>query len=182
MRRALIALLALGLCAAGCWSDEDNGSAPGNTGAEREIRGFQLTETHDGRRSWELHAVTAWRLPGRTETSLDQVAVDFFDDAGGKTSHLTADKGTVDENTGDMTATGRVTLVSTSGDTLYTPELHYGKGEDRVAGDGFVRIAKPDRVLTGTGFTAKPDLSSYEVQHDVHITLLDREGRVENGP
>ena len=34
-----------------------------------------------------------------------------------------------------------------------------------------MRLAKPDRVLTGFEFEAKPDLSTYEIHRDVHISL-----------
>jgi len=70
-----------------------------------------------------------------------------------------------------MTAQNDVKLISVRGDTLTTQELNYLKDEDRVRGPGFVRLAKPDRVLTGFEYEAKPDLSTYEIHRDVHISL-----------
>jgi len=72
-----------------------------------------------------------------------------------------------------MTALVDVVLVSTEGDTLTTEELTYLKDQDLIRGPDYVRLAKPDRVLTGYGFQSKPDLSDYKVERDVRITIHD---------
>ena len=97
----------------------------------------------------------------------------FFDADGNRDSRLTSRRGTVNEETGVMTAKDDVLLISVRGDTLTTQELSYLKDEDLIRGPGSVRLAKPDRVLTGTEFQAKPDLTTYEIRRDVRITLID---------
>ncbi len=170
------ALLVAAVLAAGCGTGETPDRATnGSTALEREMKGFSLTQTHEGRRSWQLHAETAWRLPNDPDIRLRGVRLDFFDEKGDSTSHLTSRQGRVNEKSGDMSAEGRVTLITAGGDTLQTEEAAYRRDDDRITGPGFVRIAKPDRVLTGTGFTATPDLEDYKIHHDVHVTLIDRE-------
>lgn len=176
---ALGAPLALSACGG---KEAPNGASEETSGAEREIKGFELTETHEGRRSWVLHAETAWRFANFDEVKLKDPKLEFYDDQGKMTSTLTARRGTVDEKSGNMNAEEAVLLVTTDGDTLETDEMNYDRDEDRITGPGHVRIRKPDRVLTGVGFEAKPDLSEYQVKQDVHVTIIDRERNVDSGP
>ena len=151
------------------------------TGIEREITGFSVTETHEGKPSWELNSEYAWRIPKDPQVRLKNVEVVFFGSEGEETSRLTALRGIVNEESGEMTARDRVRLVSAEGDTLTTDELVYSRDEDRVRGPGLVRLAKPDRVLTGIGFEANPDLTDYEVREDVTITFVDDRGTPKAG-
>jgi LPS export ABC transporter protein LptC len=175
---ALAAVLALGACEG---KEAPNVASEETSGAQREIRGFELTETHEGRRSWVLHAETAWRFANLDEVKLKNPKLEFYDDQGRVSSVLTARNGTVDEKSGNMTAREAVHLVTTDGDTLETVEMNYSRDDDRITGPGPVRIRKPDRVLTGVGFEAKPDLSEYQVKKDVHVTIIDRERNVDTG-
>lgn len=152
------------------------------SGVEREIHGFKLKESQGGRVLWALEADYAWRIPREKKVHLQDVVIFFFDPDGNQTSHLTALRGQIDEETGIMTAQQRVKLISVEGDTLTTDELNYDKDSDLITGPGFVRLAKPDRVLTGYEFEAKPDLSDYEVHKDVTITIIDRGENFEAGP
>ena len=168
MRRAL--MLAVFLCV-GCSRSDEPETVVSDSGLEREIQGFRISETHEGHPIWELHAAKAWRIPQDTHDHLENVEVLFYDDHGKLESRLSARNGVVDESAGQLTAQNDVKLISVRGDTLTTQELNYLKNEDRVRGPGFVRLAKPDRVLTGFEFEAKPDLSTYEIHRDVHISL-----------
>jgi LPS export ABC transporter protein LptC len=168
MRRALIVLP---LLLVACARSDEPATVMSESGLEREIQGFQLSETHEGHPAWELHAARAWRVPNDTRDHLETVEVLFYNEQGGLDSRLTSRNGVVDEPSGQMTAKDDVRLISTRGDTLTTQELNYFKNEDVVRGPGFVRLAKPDRVLTGFEFKAKPDLTNYEIRRDVHITL-----------
>jgi LPS export ABC transporter protein LptC len=154
--------------------DTTSEAPPATSGVEREIRGFSLSETQGGKTVWQLEARVAWRIPRETRVHLDDVELTFYDETEAVDSHLTALRGVVDETSGAMTASGKVKLISADGDTLTTEELSYDKAKDRVSGPGFVRITKPDRVLTGWEFDAKPDLSEYEIRRDVSITLVER--------
>jgi len=174
VRFALALLLAAVL--AGCSQDEPPAIRDSETsGLEREIQGFSLSETQDGKHLWDLHAETAWRIPNDDRIHLDNLTLTFYDTHQAPDSRLTAMHGTVDEKSGMMTARDRVVLISEAGDTLNTEELTYDKDRDRIAGPGYVRLAKPDQVVTGREFDAKPDLTDYEIRHDVNITVVDRD-------
>lgn len=171
MRRPLILL---GVLLLGCADpDVPPTTQSEGSGLEREIKGFRLSETQEGHLLWELRASTAWKIPRETQLHLKDVEVVFFDRDGKEDSRLTALTGIVEESTGLMTAREDVRLVTVRGDTLTTEELSYLKDEDVIRGPGWVRLAKPDRVLTGTDFESKPDLTTYEIRRDVHITLVD---------
>ena len=179
MRVALgLALVLLGC--GGAESPEDLGSE--GSGVEREIRGFTMTETHDGSLLWELEAEYAWRIPQEHKVHLEELEMVFYDNQGIEASRLTARRGSVDEETGILTTEHRVKLISVAGDTLTTEELTYDKENDLVSGPGFVRLAKPDRVLTGFDFQSTPDLSDYEVREDVTITIVDDGENIKSAP
>lgn len=173
MRRALIGILGLAFLA-GC-SDPDlpQEGVGEESGLEREIQGFSLSETQEGRLVWQLTSKTAWRIPKDPQIHLEEVEVLFFDGEGNQDSRLTSRRGSVDEESGIMTAKQNVRLISVRGDTLTTQELSYLKDQDLIQGPGSVRLAKPDRILTGAEFRAKPDLTTYEIHRDVRITLID---------
>lgn len=172
--------VAMALLILGCGgSDVPSEIVSEGSGVEREIHGFQLEESQRGNLLWALEADYAWRIPREKKIHLQDVEILFFDRDGNQTSRLTALRGDVDEETGIMTAKQRVKLISVEGDTLTTDELNYDKDSDLITGPGFVRLAKPDRVLTGYEFEAKPDLSDYEVHKDVTITIVDRGGNPE---
>ena len=166
-------LLSVVVLLAGCAENElgDDDQINEVSGLEREITGFSMTETDAGTMVWELHADYAWRIPGDTKIRLNNVSLVFFDADGEVASRLTSDKGHADEETGEMTAQSKVILISVEGDTLTTEELVYSRDSELIRGPGFVRLAKPDQVLTGFDFESKPDLSDYEVRRDVTITV-----------
>jgi len=181
MRILLTLLLA---AASGCTPEAGEPDAPsGSDGAtEREIHGFSLSETQDGKRLWLLRADVAYRFPDQSEVRLQGVRIDFYDSGGEATSRLTSRSGFVDEETEDLTAKGNVVVISTAGDTLMTEELQYHHAEELITGPDWVRLAKPDQILTGFGFRSRPDLSDYRVERDVQIIYIDRDGTLEEGP
>jgi LPS export ABC transporter protein LptC len=151
------ALILAALLFAACSKSDEPEIVVRDSGLEREIQGFRLSETHEGHPIWELHAAKAWRIPQDPHYHLETVELLFYDENGRFDSRLTARNGVVDETSGQMTAQDDVKLVSVRGDTLTTQELTYSKDDDRV--------------LTGFEFVAKPDLSTYEIHRDVHIAL-----------
>ena len=182
MTRALGLLLVATLGFAGCGDLSEDAPAVSDSGMEREIKGFTLTETQNGLLRWSLRAETAWRIPAQPEINLDDVRLDFHAENGDIRSWLTARRGVVQEDRETFTARNDVLVISLEGDTLRTDELTYDKATDRISGPGWVRIAKPDRVLTGEGYEAKPDLSDYTVRENVRVRLIDREGVLRDAP
>ena len=56
MRRTLI--LAIFFCV-GCSKSDEPETMISDSGLEREIQGFRISETHEGHPIWELHAAKA---------------------------------------------------------------------------------------------------------------------------
>jgi len=176
MRAAAAGLLTL-LVLVSCARDDEGATVTPVERPDRVVDEFRLTETTTGVPQWRLRADEAQHFVTEAHTRLTGVELEFFRSDGGVRSRLTSLRGLVEDATSDMVAEGNVLLVSAEGDSLETEYLRYSKETNDISGPGFVRIAKPDRVLTGTGFRAKPDLTQYEVEKDVRIRLVDPSGR-----
>jgi len=175
---ALLALaVLLGLGAAGCSSRRSQG--PAGTKQEfpdQEIDDFALTETDAGKLLWKLNAQHAAEFSARNQITATVVRVDFFDDAGKRSSVLTANGGEINGRTHDMVARGHVVLETTEGTRLATEELRFLNREQKIVvpDDQLVRVQRANDVLTGYGFESDPDLNHYEFKRSVQATVRSR--------
>ena len=169
---ALVALLGLG---AGCGQKK----APAvvvsptrvDTGPEATTHGFTTRESFDGRTKWILVADSAQTWDDRGQTILSNLRVDFYNADQVVYSVLTADQGAVYRSTNNVAASGHVHVTTTDGDTLTTEHLAWQNAAGRVQTDDPFRLARPDGVLTGTGFESDPGLKNYttkDVTIDAH--------------
>lgn len=132
-----------------------------DAGPEASTVGFTTRETYDGRLRWILVADSARTWEDRGQTLLSQLKVDFYDSEQAVYSVLTADEGAVYRNTNNVTARGRVRVLTVAGDTLTTEELAWDNAAGRVRTDDPFRLARPDGVIRGTGFESDPGLRNY---------------------
>ena len=170
MTRALL-LLALLVGAVACSSSDSNPPPRPADRPSRVVDAFEVTETREGVLEWRLVSDKAEYFREESHTRLEGVTLVFFNPDGSEKATLTSDRGRAEDVTGNLLAEGNVVVVTVEGDTLTTEELLYDNVADEIRGPGFVRIAKPDRVLTGEGYRSKPDLSSYELDRNVQVTL-----------
>lgn len=159
---------------------EDPQSAPGqggfdDLGADHE----GLAVSTDIREEGALRArvfgdtVHTWENSGRMV--LFPVSVDLYDEDGGLTGHLTADRGELDTNTQQMTATGSVVVVNTdSTRMLLTEELHFDPRNDRIWSDVESTLVEETSRLQGLGFTATSDLRQIEMTGSTGETTRGR--------
>jgi LPS export ABC transporter protein LptC len=98
--------------------------------------------------------------------------VDFFDENGNHTSVLTALKGSVDDRTHDLEATGNVVVVSDSGTTLQTEQLFWKNATRRVHSDQFVKITSPKEEIQGQGLDSDETLKNYKIYRVTGQTRL----------
>lgn len=97
-------------------------------------------------------------------THLDSgVVVDFFDEFGKHTTQLTSFRGSVDEGTNDLEATGNVIVTSDSGTTVYTEKMFWTNKTQLIHSPEFVRIVSPKEQLQGTGFESDHNLRNYRI-------------------
>lgn len=105
------------------------------------------------------------------------VAVDFFDSEGKHLSYLESDSAIIIEKTNDMIARGNVTVISDNGTTLYTEELRWDHGREKVVSDvGVVFITEKD-TLKGKGFESNADLTEWVIERPAGVS--EREIKVE---
>lgn len=97
-------------------------------------------------------------------THLDSgVVVDFFDEFGKHTTQLTSLRGSVDEGTNNLEATGNVVVRSDSGTTVYTEKMFWTNEKQLIHSPEFVRIISPKEQLQGTGFESDHNLRNYKI-------------------
>lgn len=97
-------------------------------------------------------------------TNLDSgVVVDFFDEFGKHTTQLTSKRGSVDEGSNNLEATGNVVVKSDSGTTVYTEKMFWNNQRQLIHSPEFVRIVSPKEQLQGTGFESDHNLRNYKI-------------------
>ncbi|MBN2031618.1 LPS export ABC transporter periplasmic protein LptC [bacterium] len=88
------------------------------------------------------------------------VEVDFYDEEGNHTSHLTSERGEYNEETEDIIGMGNVVVESDSGITLRTEVLRWDNRLEKIISDTLVMVTTQDRdTLYGTGFESNADLT-----------------------
>ncbi len=91
------------------------------------------------------------------------VVVDFFDEFGKHTSNLTSKRGSVDEGTNNLEATGSVVVRSDSGTVVRTEKMFWTNGKQQIHSPEFVHITSPTEDLKGTGFESDHNLRNYRI-------------------
>jgi LPS export ABC transporter protein LptC len=161
--------LAAGVCllAAGCQGNELAPRRPLTTQADPAARvPDQIIEqgTHILTREGVKKAVmTARRIyfynvEGKVDS--DSVRVTFFDVNGVEESWLTADHGEIDQRTNDMTARGKVLVVSKDGSRIQGDELRYDATRDLIVSEKPVTIFERNNKIQGKGVEADPGLTN----------------------
>lgn len=113
--------------------------------------------------------------PATQQTVIDEgLRVEFYDEEGRHASTLAADRGVIDEQSRDMSAIGRVVVVSPEHGALETDSLRWTQETNRIATDAPVRITTEKDTITGIGFEADPGLREWEIRRDVR-GRLDRQ-------
>src|SRR5437867_4613372 len=82
---------------------------------DQEAHDFTLTETSEGKKNWTLWASYAAMYNDRNLVDAQTIQIEFFDSKGQRYSTLVADQGLVDQRTNNLTAVGRVRIVTETG-------------------------------------------------------------------
>lgn len=100
------------------------------------------------------------------EIQLDEgVEVDFYNQDGQHTSHLTSNRGTYHEQTQNVKAQGRVIAISDSGVTLRTSSLAWDNQMGKIQSDTLVQVTTQEGdTLWGKGFQSEADLSHWVIR------------------
>ncbi len=145
---------------------------------DQEFFDFTTVESDSSVEKWKLEAPVARIYNARNLLVAVSPRIVFYDEAGGRSSILTAEKGEYNKVTHDLTALGNVVVTSREGYTLETESLVLVKGQNRIQTEDFVRFTKENDVLTGYGFRSDPELSDVVIERDVKAYLRDEGGVV----
>ena len=120
--------------------------------------------TRDDKRRAVLTAGYIAKYNDKKHTILkDGVQVDFYNDEGVLKSILTSSEGKVFDEKQDMYAYGNVIVRGENGTTLYTEELFWDNGEEKIISKVPVKITTLSDTLYGDTFKSDPDLVDYEL-------------------
>lgn len=145
---------------------KSNVSAPGTEEERPDQEGWNSTiiSTNEGKVDAVIKYAHMKRFSRRQAVEFDDgIVVDFFDSKGNHTSILTARGGRFLENDNSVMAQGNVVIVSDSGVTLTTEQIHWDQKQKKVFSNEFVTITTAEGdTLSGTGFISDPELENYE--------------------
>lgn len=171
MGNRLTYALVLGVCAAwwsGCGRvDEERGSRPGAPieAPDQESWNSRIILSDRGATTAILQAGHIRQYDKTQQADVDSgLTVDFFAKDGSHTSTLTAQRGVYYSRSKNMTARGRVVVVSESEDTLRTEELMWDNARRKILAEGSVRISNPRGVQTGIGLESSADLKDWTLR------------------
>ncbi|MFO7837954.1 MAG: LPS export ABC transporter periplasmic protein LptC [Desulfosalsimonadaceae bacterium] len=111
--------------------DSQDPEPPDRTKAELSINNFRHTATRDGKTEWELQAGSAGFFSNRNQVRLKDVSLTFAPRQGRPETHLTAEKGRLNLQSNNMTASGRV-VVENPDYRLETETLHYASEQNII--------------------------------------------------
>lgn len=133
----------------------------------QKFQGFNLEGyTDDGKKSWDVKGDTA-DVQG-TQVKIKNVDANAYGD---QKMNVTAERGVMDQQSGDMRLEKDVTVTGEKGTQMVTDSLNWNRQKDLVTTDDKVTI-KGDKVLvTGTGIEAHPGLKTAEIREDVRATV-----------
>ncbi len=136
---------------------------------EQKFQGFNLSGyTDEGEKSWDVRGETA-DVVG-SSIKLSNVDANAY---GEQKVNVTAEKGTIDQASGDMQLETDVIIKSEDGSTLETDYLDWNRDEDLVSTEEKVTITDSEKGLyvTGQGMTAKPGLKNAQINKDITLRV-----------
>jgi LPS export ABC transporter protein LptC len=134
---------------------------------DQKFQGFNLEGyTQDGQKSWDVKGDTA-DVAG-TQIKIKNVDANAY---GEQKMNVTAEKGVVDQKSGDLKLEKDVTITSQAGTQMVTDSLNWNRQKDLVTTPDKVTISDDKMLVTGKGMEAHPGLKTAEIQKDVTATV-----------
>lgn len=159
MKRALLA--ALLAAAAACSGKEGREASPGVS----LIRGLTVSETDAADRKWALDSDAARMDEKKGVIYFTAPRIKFYDNDA-VSSVITSRNGFLQMKEKAAELTGDVRVDSSKdGMRLETTRLFYSSARGKIWTEEPVTIYKERTVIKGRGFTANPDLSEIEIEH-----------------
>ena len=172
------ALLIGCLLAAGCGGDSTGSMAQPpifEEGADQVMLGVEHYLTRDGVRRGLLRADTAFTFEDDARVELRRLELELYDEAGADRGLLTAESGTYQLESGDLTVRGGVELRGSrqpgeARSVLETDSLRYLADVDSLRTEARYTLTRADgTVETGRSLVTDPGLRNFRSQ-DVQVT------------
>lgn len=172
------ALLAACLFAAGCGDESTSSMAQPpifEEGADQVMLEVEHYLTRDGVRRGLLRADTAFTFEDDARVELRRLELELYDEAGTDRGLLTAESGTYELESGDLTVRGGVELRGSrepgeARSVLETDSLRYLAAVDSLRTEARYTLTRADgTVETGRSLVTDPGLRNFRSQ-DVQVT------------
>jgi len=93
----------------------------------------------------------------------DGLKLFVYNENGEIESELTANEGTMADNSDNLEVSGNVIIINEKGEQLQTEELTWNKEDKKIKTETFVKIFTEDEVIYGTGFEADENFTNYVI-------------------
>lgn len=119
--------------------------------------------TRNGVRSGLVISDSSYIYEDSSTAQLFGVQMTLYSEAGEEESHLTAERGWLNERTDELTALGNVVLT-TSGRRIETAELHYDPVRDQISSDSStISVENGNRTRATCGFTSDLEFRNFNL-------------------
>ncbi|MFH1784196.1 MAG: LPS export ABC transporter periplasmic protein LptC [bacterium] len=163
----------------GCSKGEDTSgnSGAGKVVADQELRKFNIVQTTDGSKQWEMDAQEAQIYKETKSVDAKDLYVTFFEE-GKKSSILTAQKGKLNTDSGDIEVEGNVVVNSlVQNTTIETEKLFYIAKDEKIVSNEFVKQTREDSIITGYGLETDPGLRKVQIKRDVKAEVIEKDNQ-----
>ena len=136
---------------------------------QQRTENLVLVETVEGKPSWKLEADLALIYEEPARTDLQKVKLTFYQD-GQAISTLSSSRGIMYKSSGDLEALGEVVVISGHG-RLESERILWDASAERLTSPDFVKITRANRIITGFGLEADPNLEKVRIDRDVKVKV-----------
>lgn len=136
------------------------------------IKDLKVIETTMGRKTFELHAKTAYMDSSKRTIQGMPIVLVSFGRSGEPVSRMTANEGWMGMDSNDMQAKGRVRVKSASGSILETDRLDWSQEKQKIKTDAPVKVIQRDNVMTGVGMESDAGLD-HVMMYQVDAVVSD---------
>lgn len=137
------------------------------------LKKINYTETRDGARRWTLVADSAAHSVEGGITRIENIHMTFYDKNMGDVV-LTAEEGTMQTDSREVTVRGDVVVTTPRGYSLYTDSLLYREADRTISTEEPVRMVSERMEVTGVGM-------NFDVEDHRLVMLSDIQARLAAG-
>lgn len=148
--------------------EESNKPDAGNEPVNMSYIGNTISEEKDGKKVWELTAEFIEVDPETKNTVLKNIKGVFYQE-NGETVTLTAPKAVYDVNSRNITITEKVKAATDKGATLDADQVIWDSKNEKLLGEGAIKITQGDTVITGDKMESNNGISKIKVIGNAHM-------------